>query len=334
MTSGSFERRHATLRKLIDGRLASLVTRTEPRDLMDGSRYVLRTGGKRIRSTLLILSCEAAGGRSRDALDAAVALEMLHNFTLVHDDVMDHAPSRRGRATVHTRWGVNNAILVGDVILGMAYRTLVQSGSRCLDRIIQLFTDAFIEVCEGQALDVEYEQNPDISMRDYYHMIGKKTGKLFATATQLGALLGKATPGQSEALRHFGQRVGRAFQIQDDLLDVVAQEKHLGKRIGGDILEGKTTFLLMEALRHTNAAGSRRLRSLMSGKPGRLAKAGQRSLVQSVTAIYEQCGALDAARTRIRAETEAAIRALQFLPRTNARDMLQWIAGKLVQRSR
>ncbi len=163
MTTSSFERRHTYLRRLIDRKLAGLARPGEPRDLRDGLRYVLTTEGKRIRSVLVILSCEAVGGRAEEALDAAAALEMLHNFTLVHDDVMDNAPSRRGRATVHTRWNVNTAILVGDVLLGMGYRTLLRSKPEVIRKIVPLFTDGFMEVCEGQAVDVGYEQDADIS---------------------------------------------------------------------------------------------------------------------------------------------------------------------------
>ena len=333
MNTGSFERRHAYLRKLIDSRLASVVRGTEPRDLVEGSRYALGTEGKRIRSTLVILSCEAVGGRALDALDAAAALEMLHNFTLVHDDVMDHAPSRRGRATVHTKWDVNNAILVGDVILGLAYRTLLRSKTEDMQRIVRLFTDGFIEVCEGQAFDVEYERDSAISLREYYQMIGKKTGKLFVTATQLGAVLGHGTGSQSRALRVFGQRIGRAFQIQDDLLDVVADARHLGKQIGGDIIEGKRTFLLVEAFRRTRGSERKHLKKLMTHGRRPIPGKEQKALVGDVAALYENCGAIEAARMRIRAETEAGVRALQSLPRSNARAMLEWISGMLVLRS-
>jgi len=329
----SFDRRYAALRGLIDGRLASLVPRSKPRDLMDGSRYVLRTEGKRIRPVMVMLSCEAAGGRARDALDAAVALEMLHNFTLVHDDVMDDAPSRRGHATVHTRWGVNTAILVGDVILGMAYRTLLRSHARNLPEAMELFTEGLVEVCRGQGLDVAYERDSTITMRDYYRMIDSKTGKLFSTAARLGGVLGHASPRHSRSLGIFGQCIGRAFQVQDDLLDVIADEGHLGKRIGGDIVSGKKTFLLVEALRRARGRDRRHLRLLMSRRRGRLSAGGERRRVDLVTALYARCGVMDAARERIRIETGAGLRALETLPRSGAREMLRWMAGMLVQRS-
>jgi geranylgeranyl diphosphate synthase type II len=331
-TSGN-EHRFAYLRKLIDHRLEAVVRNHEPRDLMEGSRYVLSAPGKRVRSTLVILSCEAVGGRIKDALDAAVAIEMLHNFTLVHDDVMDNAPSRRGRATVHTKWDVNNAILVGDTILGLAYRALLQSKTNHIRRATRLFTDGFVEVCEGQAFDLEYGQRPNINLRDYYRMISKKTGKLIATAAEVGALMGNGTPKQIAALRTFGRHIGRAFQIQDDLLDVVADEKDLGKQIGGDIAEGKKTFLLVQSLERTRGKDNTILRSLNTRRLGPLSAGGQRVLVEKVTGIYKRCGAIEAADRQIRHETAAGIRTLNLLPPSNARSMLRWMSEMLVQRT-
>ncbi|HCV43505.1 MAG TPA: polyprenyl synthetase family protein [Bacteroidetes bacterium] len=333
MTTEQFNRRYLYLRRLIDARLVSGLKNSEPRDLMQGSRYVLAAPGKRVRPILMILSCEAVGGRVKDAIDAAVAIEMLHNFTLVHDDVMDNAPSRRGRATVHTKWNLNNAILVGDVILGLAYRTFLKSKTNNIRRATEIFTESFIEVCEGQAFDLEYEHRPNISPREYSRMISKKTGKLIASATELGAILGNATPKQTEALRSFGRHVGRAFQIQDDLLDVVANEKDLGKKIGGDIVEGKTTFLLVHALRRSRGAEKARLRKLTTRRATPVAFRHQRQLVKEVTSIYERSGAIEAARTQIRQETVAGVSALDALAPSNSRAMLEWVSAMLVRRT-
>lgn len=331
MTTGIFERRYSHLQKLIGQRLATVVRNTVPRDLARGSRYVLNAKGKRIRSILVALSCEAVGGHMKDALDAATAIEMLHNFTLVHDDVMDNAPSRRGRATVHVKWDVNNAILVGDVILGIAYRNLLQSKAGNIRRAVELFTEGFIQVCEGQAFDMEFERRRTITMNEYYRMIGKKTGTLIATATELGAVLGNATALQAAALRTFGTHIGRAFQIQDDLLDVVANEKDFGKRTGSDIIEGKKTFLLVYAQQKASGADRARLRRFMN-RSTHLSHSDQQLLVKKVTAIYEHSGTLEAAGRQIKTETAAGIRALHLLPESDARAMLEWISQKLVQR--
>ena len=333
MSTARFERRYAYLRRLIDRRLATIVKNDEPRDLTEGSRFVLNASGKRIRSTLVILSCEAVGGRTGSAIDAAAAIEMLHNFTLVHDDVMDNAPSRRGRATVHTKWNVNNAILVGDVILGFAYSTLLRSRIKNIQKAVQLFTDGFIGVCEGQAYDMEFERRSTIAIHDYYHMIGKKTGKLISTAAELGAVVGNGSPKQTAALRAFGTHIGTAFQIQDDLLDVVADEKDLGKKIGGDILEGKKTFLLVQALGCTRGKDKDLLRRLTAKRTKPLRSGEQHSLVENVTTLYERSGVIEAARAQIKKETAAGIRALHILPSSNARAMLGWISEMLVQRT-
>jgi geranylgeranyl diphosphate synthase type II len=333
MKVARFERRYAHLQRLINTKLASFVTQGGPKDLTAGSRYVLTATGKRVRSTLVLLSCEAVGGRTKDALHAAAAIEMMHNFTLVHDDVMDNATSRRGRATVHTKWNVNNAILVGDVILGLAYRSLLKSRTKVIHRAAQLLTDGFIDVCKGQAFDLEYERRTDITLQEYYRMIRKKTGALIATATELGAVLGNGTPKQARSLRTFGARIGRAFQIQDDLLDVIADERDFGKKIGADIVDGKKTFLLVQALKRTHGKDRAFLRTLMKARAKPAGTRGRHTLVEKVTAIYRACGTIEAARKQIKIETDAGIRALQSLPSSDAREMLQWFSEKLVQRT-
>ncbi len=265
MSEAQFQQRYDTLRELIDRKLGSVIPHTMPRDLFEGSRYVLTAPGKRVRSTLLLLSCEAVGGAMHDAIGAAMAIEMLHNFTLVHDDVMDNAPSRRGRATVHIRWNLSNAILVGDVILGLAYRSLLDSTRNNSHEVAHLLTEGFIAVCEGQALDVEYEHRKKIGLEDYYRMISSKTGRLMSAASELGAVIGGGSSSQVKALGKFGAHIGRAFQIQDDLLDVIADENHLGKAVGGDIVEGKKTFLLLKALELARGRDRTMLRTLMAG---------------------------------------------------------------------
>lgn len=331
MTVARFVHRYNSLRSLVDRRLASVVANDEPRDLMEGSRYVLIAAGKRVRSTLVLLSCRAVGGPIANAIDAAVAIEMLHNFTLVHDDVMDNAPSRRGHATVHMKWDVNNAILVGDVILGLAYRNLLRSKTRNIQRAAKLFTNALIDVCEGQGFDVAFESRRSIHLPDYFRMIGKKTGKLIATAAELGAVLGNGTPPQVRSLRAFGTHIGRAFQIQDDLLDVVADESDFGKQIGGDILEGKKTFLLVQALEQTRGKDRAMLRGLR--RKTKRSSRNKRDVVEAVTAIYRRCGAIESARRHVKRETAAGLRALNGLPASESRTMLQWLARMLVQRT-
>ena len=333
MKTGQFEHRYAQLRTLIDRKLASGIRHNGSVVLATGSRYVLLAPGKRVRSTLVLLSCEAVGGQIREALDAAVALEMLHNFTLVHDDIMDNAPSRRGRQTVHTKWTVNNAILVGDFILGLAYKNLLKSKTADMQRVIQLFTEGFVDVCVGQGLDMEFGTQTRISLKEYYRMIGKKTGKLIATATELGAVLGNAPPKQTQALREFGTRISKAFKIQDDLLDVVAKEKAFGKTIGGDIVEGKRTFLLIRALEQTRGRDRAILQRVMRRTVRPSTAARRDKLVDSVTSVYKRADAIEAARRQIERETIAGLKALRTLPASDARATLQWFSEMLVQRT-
>lgn len=324
------ERRYERLRHAVDRRVAALSGRWRSPVLTEGCAYVLDGGGKRVRSVLLLLACEAAGGTVRRALPAAAAIEALHNFTLVHDDIMDRARTRRGRPTVHTRWDTNTALLVGDVLLGLAYRTL--PGPRATDRMVRVFTRGLLEVCEGQALDMEYERRARVSTREYFLMIEKKTAWLLATAAELGGILGGGTPGQLAALRSFGMHVGRAFQLQDDLLDVLGDEETFGKAIGGDILEGKRTYLLLRALERARGADRRVLGLVFRRRPP-AGRAARRRFVHDVREIYLRTGAARDARRHVQRETARAVRALGLLPDTRARAVLHWLAGHLLTRT-
>jgi geranylgeranyl diphosphate synthase, type II len=322
------ERRFQFLRTLIDRRLATLERRWASPDLTDACRYVLNGGGKRIRGGIVLLACEAAGRPARRALDAAVAVEVMHNFTLVHDDIMDHARTRRGRPSVHARWNVNTALLVGDVLLGQSYESLLRSPPS--PRITALLTRALLEVCEGQALDLEFETRDDVTSREYFRMIEKKTARLISLSAELGAVIGGGSLRTIAALRSYGLHLGRAFQIQDDLLDVVADERRFGKVIGGDILERKKTFLLLTALQRMRDTDRRALMRLLSA-PRRRGADGRR-IVRAVTALYTRYGVLDAARQRIRRESRRAAAALDELQDGRATGMLRWLAGVLVHR--
>ncbi len=329
------EQRYQKLRRLVDARLRTLVREKHPRELTDGCRYVLSAGGKRIRSTLLLLSCEAVGGNVRRALNVSAAIELMHNFTLVHDDIMDNAASRRGRPTVHKRWNVNNALLVGDVLLGLAYKEMSRTSSPKFQHLLKIFTQGFLDVCEGQALDLEFEHRNDVRLGDYFEMIGKKTGRLISTSTELGGLAGSGSTGQVTALRTFGMHLGRAFQLQDDLLDVVAEEKKFGKRIGGDIIEGKKTFLLLKSLE----GAKEKDRSILMGVMNRRSAAShlnpkeQKAEIRSVTSIYLSTGAIEAAKNQIQKDTSKARMALRSLPAGRGRDALLWFSDMLVSRN-
>ena len=331
MTPARFERRLDVLRLMVDRRLATIVQKNGPADLTDACRYLLSGGGKRLRAILVLLSCDAVGGKIRAALDAGCAVEVMHNFTLVHDDIMDHAQTRRGRQTVHLRWDINTALLSGDVLLGLSYRQLLRTRHRSLPSLVALFTAAVLEVCEGQAMDLEFERRTDVSLGEYFTMIEKKTGRLMSLSSELGALLGGGSKVQVQSMRKFGHYLGRAFQIQDDLLDVLADEKRFGKRVGGDILEGKRTFLLLRAAETARGRDREYLRRVMRG--GARGLGSPRAVVRRATEIYEHYGVVSEAKSLIARNTRHALATLDALPTGNASAMLRWLSEALVNRA-
>ncbi|PLX31430.1 MAG: polyprenyl synthetase family protein [Ignavibacteria bacterium] len=313
-------------RDIIDRHLAEVIDRDEPVTMYEPARYVLSGGGKRIRPVLVMLSCQAVGGDPMDAVDAGVAVEILHNFTLVHDDIMDRADTRRGRQTVHKKWDENIAILVGDELMGIAYKKLLNTEKGDVRKLTRVFTEGVIEVCEGQSYDKEFEALPSVTEEQYLMMIAKKTGWLVAISAEMGAIIGGADEVKSAALLEYARCIGRAFQIQDDLLDVVAEEDKLGKPIGGDIIEGKKTFLLTSALNRAEGEALELLQSVATHT------AEEHDLVARVTRAYEQLGILDLARTRIEQDTHDALEALERLDDNEGRRMLQWFARMLLER--
>lgn len=322
----SFDKKYQKYRAIIDQKLHQTIRKNEPVSLYEPSKYVLSASGKRIRPLLILLSCEAVGGTMNQAVNAAVAIEILHNFTLVHDDIMDHAASRRGRATVHVRWDESTAILVGDELVAIAYRELLKTKSRAIAQVADVFTEGVVEVCEGQSYDKEFELLKDVSLNDYLLMISKKTGKLFSVSSEIGALIGGGTEREINALRAYGKSIGRAFQIQDDLLDIVADEKELGKKIGGDILEGKKTFLLIQAYERATGSDKKTIRTIMN-KKGITQKH-----IPIIREIYERTGVIETAKQWIEKDFRQANIQLQKLRDTQARSMLYWFSEMILNR--
>ena len=324
MTSEQRYERHKTY---VERYLRAFITEHRPRTLYNPAKYVLVAGGKRIRPVLVLLACEAVGGDASDALHAGISIEILHNFTLVHDDIMDHAEFRRGRPTVHEKWDESTAILVGDALLALAYRVLLRTKSPRIQEIIKVFTEGVVTVCEGQAYDKEFETRHRVHVNEYLLMIEKKTGKLVSVAMQLGALIGNATSIESEALRRYGEYVGRAFQLQDDLLDIVANEKEFGKSIGGDLVEGKKTFLLLEALRRAKGDQKKVLQRVFTDG------GVSRKQVARFRHIYEDTGAIDSAKKRIESDIAEAKNQLSVIRTSAARETLFWLTDKLLNRT-
>jgi len=318
-------------KKSVDEILSGSVNKQIPETLYDPLKYVLNSGGKRIRPILIIYSCEAAGGKPEDALNAGVAIEMLHNFTLVHDDIMDNADTRRGSPTVHKKWNDNVAILTGDHLIGMAYSYLLKTRSDRLDEIIKTFTDGIIKVCEGQSFDKEFEDRKDVSLDEYMMMISKKTAKMLETSAVVGALIGNGSKELVENVRNYAANIGLAFQIQDDLLDITADENEFGKKIGGDLVEGKKTYLLIKAMEVvTDEKDKIKILNIVN-KTG--LSPDDTAAISEIKNIYIKYGVIDSAQKEIKIYTELAYRNLNNLPDGESKESLRWFAEMLMGRS-
>ncbi|KAF5046323.1 (2E,6E)-farnesyl diphosphate synthase [anaerobic digester metagenome] len=228
-----------------------------PYELYEPIDYALKAGGKRLRPVLTIMICDFYGNNIDDAMNPAIAIETFHNFTLVHDDIMDDAPIRRGRPTVYNKYGTNIGILSGDTMFTKAYEFVTLTREDKLPAVLKVFTKTAMEVCEGQQLDMNFENMPEVTMEEYMQMILLKTAVLMGACLKIGAILGNATSEQCEAIYRFGEHTGMVFQLQDDLLDTFGDEKTFGKRIGGDILDCKKTYLYVNAMEKLQ--GSERL---------------------------------------------------------------------------
>lgn len=241
----------------------------QPATLYDPAQYILELGGKRIRPVLCLMGNELFDNIREDAFHAAAAVELFHNFSLIHDDIMDKAPLRRGKATVHTKYTESSALLAGDVMLVYAYEYISKIHSGYLAGILSVFNETAIAVCEGQQLDMDFEgREPEqVSMAEYLHMIGLKTSVLLAGSLKIGGILGGAGEGNLQHLYQFGKDMGIAFQIQDDYLDAFGDPEKFGKQAGGDILVNKKTFLLLKAFELADASQKKQLKMLMQDNP-------------------------------------------------------------------
>jgi len=233
------------LQQIIEKAITQIEYPSKPLNLYAPITYIMNLGGKRLRPALVLIASELFGGRIEDALPAALAIETFHNFTLIHDDIMDNAPLRRGKATVHEKWGVNNAILSGDVMMVEANKQLAMLDSRYLKEALNTFNATAQGVCEGQQLDMEFETRNDVGIEEYIDMIRLKTAVLVGGAMKLGAITAGAQDFDKDKIYEFGENLGVAFQLQDDILDVYGDPEKFGKLVGGDIIANKKTFLLL-----------------------------------------------------------------------------------------
>lgn len=313
-------------RKKINKILSTALKKRKPESLYEPGSYILNSGGKRLRPLLVLLSAQVVGGKFANAYNAAAAVEMLHNFTLVHDDIMDNADKRRGRLTLHKKYDNNTAILTGDSLLSIAYEYLLKDCNGNSKQVINAFTHGLIEVCEGQSLDTDFEQRKNVSISEYMVMIKKKTAAMAEMCCKIGALLGGGSKSQVNALGYYGMNLGIAFQIQDDLLDISADEKKFGKTIGGDLVEGKKTFLFLEALEKSRGEQRKKLLKVIERKGIR------RNQVKTYKMIYEELGVLNDARKKIQYYTDKALRSINLLDEKN-KNIFIWLADSLIHRT-
>lgn len=324
----NFQQQYESYKALVDQGLADLVANRAPASLYVPTEHVLQSGGKRMRAVLVMLACDAVRGNGAEALNAGLAVEVLHNFTLVHDDIMDAADTRRGRATVHKKWDQGTAILVGDVMIGLAQLLLLKNPTGSCTAMLDAFARGIIDVCEGQALDCEFERRNDVTVEEYLHMIAMKTGRLAEMAAEIGGYAGNGTPEQIQALQAYARNIGIAFQIQDDLLDLTADEATLGKQIGRDIIEGKRTFLVVEAIAKELSGEDRALLEKLLNGPGLTEEE-----IPDARAMFERNGITETAATKVGVWSNKATECLSVLPDTPARDMLHWFAAMLMHRN-
>jgi geranylgeranyl diphosphate synthase, type II len=264
--------------------LSTLRYGEQPSELYEPIRYIMALGGKRIRPMLVLLSAKMFDDDIEKALLPAAGVEVFHNFTLMHDDIMDKAPLRRGQQTVHEKWNANIAILSGDVMLVRAYELMAKAEPDKLGRVLQLFSKTAAEVCEGQQLDMNFEQRTKVSIPEYIQMITLKTAVLVGFSLELGAILQSAPDTDAEHLKAFGDNIGIAFQLRDDLLDVYGDKDKFGKQVGGDILSDKKTFLMLTALEQANPEQLQTIVSWRDKTQETIAEAK----VQAITKVYDQ----------------------------------------------
>ena len=306
----------------------------EPKGLYAPIAYTLAAGGKRVRPQLAMIGSQLFGGKDEEVLPAALALEVFHNFTLLHDDVMDKAEVRRGRPTVHIQWNENTAILSGDQMMIEAYTLLSQVPERALARVLQLFNKMATEICEGQQYDVDFELKSDVTIEEYLMMIRLKTSVLLATALQIGAYIAGASEEEQQAVYQFGINIGLAFQIQDDILDVWGDPKTFGKAVGGDIACNKKTFVYLEAMRRSGAeAKGERLeaREELEDWYNQVLDDNKEKIAR-VKEIFEQLGVREACEQVVRDYTQRALDILETLPQNEASEELRKLAEKLLVR--
>ncbi|WP_394747752.1 polyprenyl synthetase family protein [Spongiimicrobium salis] len=288
--------------------LEEKVQTKNPVNLYEPITYILNLGGKRLRPVLTLMTAEIFGEDYTKALDAALAIEVFHNFSLVHDDIMDDAPLRRGQTTVHEKWDINTGILSGDAMLIESYRYFERYDGPTFKALVQLFSTTALQVCEGQQFDIDFEDRDDVTIPEYLKMIEYKTAVLVAAAMKMGAMIARTSQASQEAIYAFGKYLGIAFQLQDDYLDAFGDPETFGKQVGGDIIENKKTFLYLKSMDFASEEQRKALDDLYSIQPK-----DSTSKVQTVKEIFMETGGAESTKQAIEEYTKKAFTFLEQL---------------------
>ena len=280
----------------------------EPKNLYNPIQYILSLGGKRLRPVLTLMTAEVFNADYKKALNAALSIEVFHNFSLVHDDIMDDAPLRRGKETVHEKWDVNTGILSGDAMLIMAYQLFENYDVNVFQSLAKLFGKTALEVCEGQQYDVDFETRDDVTIPEYLKMIEYKTAVLVGAAMQMGAIVAGASENDQNNIYEFGKNLGIAFQLQDDYLDAFGDPKTFGKQVGGDIIENKKTYLYLKALEFSSENDQLQLKELFNVTPN-----DSKDKIETVKQIFKASGSSEATSKAIQEYTVKAFSVLEVL---------------------
>lgn len=299
----------------------------KPDELYQPIAYILGLGGKRIRPVLTLMACELFAEKLEDAVHPALAVEIFHNFTLLHDDIMDKAPMRRNNPTVHHKWNENIAILSGDAMNIIAYQHLCRTKTEYIPELIDIFSKVAIEICEGQQLDMNFETRKDVTLPEYLEMIRLKTAVLLATSLKIGAICGGADESAKEKLYLFGLNLGLAFQVQDDLLDTFGTEAEFGKSIGGDIAACKKTFLYLKALELASMEQKQKLERIYNDT-----SAERNNKISEVLEIFNDLNIKNIASDMVASYTNAAMKALEEIKVQKSKDELKKLAYLIMNR--
>ena len=309
--------------------LAKQDFKREPKNLYEPVDYFLQLGGKRIRPILTLIACDICSGEFQKALPAALAIEVFHNFTLIHDDIMDDAPLRRGKQTVHEKWNINTGILSGDAMLILAYQFFENYEPSVFQKLAKLFSKTALEVCDGQQMDIDFEIRNDVTIDEYIKMIKLKTSVLVGAALNMGAIVAKASEEQAQHLYDYGVNLGIAFQLQDDYLDTFGDAETFGKQVGGDIIENKKTYLYLKALETANETDKKALLSFYNNEQKDIDKK-----VREVSAIFKRSNIPDYTRQLIQDYSDASFKYVNKLSISNeAKEALRKFGYNLMHRN-